>query len=408
MTRRLYYTDSYLQHFRARLLKQSEALDGWLVELDCTAFYPTSGGQPNDVGMIEGVEVYDVVEDDNGQVFHRLRQPLRQEGEVRGAIDWGRRFDHMQQHTGQHILSQAFVRTSKLNTVGFHMGPDYATIDLDTEVLTREQVSRAEELANSTVYENRPIRIRIVSPEEISSLGLRKESQREGPLRIVEVHDFDVSACGGTHVGTTSEVGGICIRGAERINRQARVSFVCGRRMIGAHRRDLDVLDSTARKLSVGYPELPQRVERQLEECKQLKKTLQEKNKQLSRFLANELYSETLIQSGFRIIRKTFENEELEFLKLLAQSLVSCGPCIALLANKSDQAQLVFATTESLSFDLRPIMEECCRFLEGKGGGSRSLVQGGGRKLSQLQTTLDWAEFQIQAQTQQPPTSEQG
>jgi alanyl-tRNA synthetase len=406
MTRRLYYTDSYLQHFRARLLGQSEASGGWRVVLDCTAFYPGSGGQPNDVGMIEGIEVYDVSEDDRGQVFHCLRQAIQQQGEVHGAIDWGRRFDHMQQHSGQHILSQAFVRTSNLNTIGFHMGPDWATIDLDTEVLTREQTNKAEDLANITIYENRPVRIRLVSPEEVSSLGLRKASQREGPLRIVEVHDFDVSACGGTHVGTTGEIGGILIRKVERINRQARVSFVCGRRIIGAHRSDLDVLDATARKFSAGYLELPQRVERQMEECKQLKKTLQEKNKQLSRFLAGKLYAEMSIQAGFRIIRKTFENEEFEFVKLLAQSLVSCGPCIALLANKSDQAQLVFATSECLSFDLRPIMGECCKILEGKGGGSHHLVQGGGKRVSHLQTALDWAESQIQAQ--QLPSSEQG
>ncbi len=402
MTQRLYYHDSYLCHFSARLLELSESSGGWIARLDRSAFYPTSGGQPHDVGSIGGVDVCNVIENELDQVLHWLKEPLRQEGEVHCAIDWTRRFDHMQQHSGQHVLSQAFIRTAKLDTVGFHMGADYATIDLATDSISPGQVRQAEDLANVIVYENRPIRIRMVLREEALSLGLRKESQREGPLRIVEVQEFDVSACGGTHVRMTGEIGGILVRKLERVNRQARVTFVSGRRAVQASRNDSDLLEAVARRFSVGIVEIPKRIEKQLEEGKQLRKALQEKNKLLARFQANELFNEALARPGLRIIKRIFEGEELEFIKLVAQSLVACGSCIALLGNRSEQAQVVFAASESLNLDLRPLMAECCKLLEGKGGGARALVQGGGKNISNLQAALDWVESQIRLQAPLP------
>ena len=248
MTQRLYYSDSYLRFFSAKLLKQAQGPEGWMVVLDQTAFYPTSGGQPHDLGKIGDIDVWNVVENEHDEIQHWLRQPLEKGREIHCMIDWARRFDHMQQHSGQHILSQAFLRAAKLETVSFHLGANYATIDLATESLSAGQLHHAEDLANIIVYENRPIRVRTVSPNEVSSLGLRKESRREGLVRIVEIQDFDLSACGGTHVRTTGEIGGIFVRKLERVNRQARVTFVCGRRTVEASRNDLELVEAVARK----------------------------------------------------------------------------------------------------------------------------------------------------------------
>jgi alanyl-tRNA synthetase len=275
------------------------------------------------------------------------------------------------------------------------MGMGYATIDLNTESASMEQVHKAEDLANSILCENRPVRSRIAAPEEVPELGLRKESHRSGPLRIVEVEDFDVSACGGTHVKSTGEVGVITVRKIERVNRQARVEFACGRRALKLHRADLESLEAIARIFSVGLHETPQRVEKQGEEVRQLRRLLQEKNKTLASLLARKFYLEAPEYRGFRLVKRLFEGEETDFVKLLAQCLVDQGPCVALLGNRSEQAQLVLAQSESLPWDMRSLVNGCCKFIEGRGGGSRTLAQAGGRNPSRLESALDWAEAQF-------------
>ena len=393
MTERLYYHDSYLRQFEARVVKLEQTVRGCEVVLDTTAFYPTSGGQPHDLGTMAGTLVQEVIERDD-EIVHCLEGSLAGD-QVRCEIDWARRFDHMQQHTGQHVLSQAFVRAAKRNTVGFHMGADYVTIDLDAEGISPQQISAAEHLANEIIYENRPIAVRIVPEAEVPALGLRKESQRIGPLRVVSVEDFDVSACGGTHVRRTGEIGSIVIRKVERVNRQARVEFVCGRRSVVSGQRDLETLSLVARQLSVGLSEVPARVEKQIQESRQLRKTLQVKNKMLAGLLAKELYAQVQEHEGRRIVKQLFEDEEMEFLKLLAQALVSQGNCVVLLGSGGPQAALLFAQSESLPGDLRRILPACCQLIEGKGGGTRTLVQAGGKNTSQLQQALDLAEQQI-------------
>ena len=393
MTERLYYHDSYLRQFEARVVKSEQTARGCDVVLDATAFYPTSGGQPHDLGIMAGARIQEVVERDD-EIVHCLSGSVA-EGRLQCEIDWARRFDHMQQHTGQHVLSQAFVRAAKRNTVGFHMGADYVTIDLDAEGISAQQVGEAEHLANTIIYDNRPIAVRIVPEGGVSTLGLRKESQRIGPLRVVSVEDFDVSACGGTHVRRTGEIGSIVIRKVERVNRQARVEFVCGRRSVVSGQRDLETLSIVARQLSVGLNEVPARVEKQIQESRQLRKILQAKNRVLASLLAKELYAQVPEQQGIRIVKQLFEDEEMEFLKLLAQALVSQGNCVVLLGSGSPQSALLFAQSDNLPGDLRQILPACCQLIEGKGGGTRTVVQAGGKHTSQLQRALDLAERQI-------------
>jgi alanyl-tRNA synthetase len=399
MTRRLYYLDSYLRQFQANVLKLSQTDTGFEIVLDQTAFYPTSGGQPHDLGCIQGRPILDVFENEKAEIIHRAEKPV-ESGELECSIDWLRRFDHMQQHTGQHILSQAFLRTCQLNTVGFHMGASYSTIDLESGNIGKDQLRQAEDLANAIVYESRPVTVRLVSPQEVPNLNLRKESQRQGPLRIVEVEDFDVSACGGTHVRMTGEIGGILIRKVERVKRQTRVEFVCGRRALESHRADLRSLDTIARKFSVGLDEAAQRVEKQIEENRQLRKALQERRETLVELLARDFYAKAQEHQGFKTVKQLFEDEEFDFVKSLAQSIVSQGRCVALLGNKSSQAELVLAQSESMRWDLRELLSECCKLIEGKGGGTANLVQGGGKNPQQLQAALDLAESRILSASQ--------
>ncbi len=228
------------------------------------------------------------------------------------------------------------------------------------------------------------------------ALGLRKESQRIGPLRVVSVEDFDVSACGGTHVRRTGEIGSIVIRKVERVNRQARVEFVCGRRSVVSGQRDLETLSLVARQLSVGLSEVPARVEKQIQESRQLRKTLQVKNKMLAGLLAKELYAQVQEQQGSRIVKQLFEDEEMEFLKLLAQALVSSGELRRIAGlGWSRRPRCYLPKAITWPGDLRQILPACCQLIEGKGGGTRTLVQAGGKNTGQLQQALDLAEQQI-------------
>src|SRR6188768_956517 len=223
MTQKLYYSDSYLKEFDAQLVDTASHEGKTALVLDRTGFYPTSGGQPFDLGTFGDVRVLDVVDGDDGRVLHVVDR-VPSATTLHGAIDWTRRFDHMQQHTGQHVLSAAFDRLFKVRTESFHMGADYSTIDLAREVSAGE-MARAEDAANGVVWEDRPIHIKFATVEEAQSLGLRKESKRDGTLRLIDVEGFDLSACGGTHVARTGAIGIIAVSATEKVRGGSRVSF---------------------------------------------------------------------------------------------------------------------------------------------------------------------------------------
>ena len=229
-TERLYYTDCYLQEFEAQVVRIEPDSKGTRVYLDRTAFYPESGGQPSDHGTLSEIELIEAV-DEGDEIAHVVKRQLRG-GKITGRIDWARRFDHMQQHTGQHILSAAFEKTGAYKTVSFHLGAEVSTIDLDSDRLGRRQVEEAEDLANQVVFENRPVRVFFQAADEANQLGLRKPTFREGDVRLVEVQGFDLSACGGTHVSQTGALGLTLIRKFERAKGLTRVEFVCGGRAL--------------------------------------------------------------------------------------------------------------------------------------------------------------------------------
>ena len=396
MTDRLYYSDSYLTEFEARVLQGEQVGKFFEVRLDRTAFYPTSGGQPHDLGSMEGHPVVEVVDGPDGTIIHRLEHRLAPT-RVRCQVHWSRRFDHMQQHTGQHILSQSFIRVASLATVGFHLSAGYSTIDLEAAEVDLDALRSAEDLANSIVYQNRSVTQQLVPPDEAATLNLRKPSQREGLLRVVSVRDFDVSACGGTHVRQAGEIGGIFINRVERVNRRTRVEFVCGGRSLHSYRRRSGDLDRIAKGLSVAPQDAPDRVEKQAQEMKTMRKRLKAKDEWLAGLLAQDLFDQAPSKEGIRMVKHQFEGEERAFLTLLAQRLLACGPCWVLLGNGGEQAQLLLARSASIPGDLRPVMKECSLMISGRGGGSPALVQGGGSDPSQLRNALDFAARRVLA-----------
>lgn len=286
MTDRLYYHDSYLTEFRARVIESSP--DFRCVYLDRTAFYPTSGGQPFDIGTLGGVRVSDVVDED-GRVAHVLEDPLS-ETEISGAIDWPRRFDHMQQHTGQHLLSAVLIDLFDAPTVSFHLGAESSNIEV-SRLLEPEQIQKAEQRANRIVYENRPVDVSFRDSSE--ELGLRKPTDREGAIRIVSIKDLDRSACGGTHVRATGEIGSLLIRRQERIRGNLRIEFLCGMRAVKRARADFEALSAIGRSFSATLDETPALVAAQLEKFQESDRARRRLSTELAQARGRELYAQT-------------------------------------------------------------------------------------------------------------------
>lgn len=396
MTDRLYYRDSFLYDFAAEVREVQDTPRPALI-LDRTAFYPTSGGQVHDTGSIaterEQIKITEVADSEDGRVVHYLEAPLKEikpGSKVRGRIDATRRRDHMQQHTGQHVLSAAFVRLFDMPTVSFHMGDDYCSIDLDTPNLTKEQVEQAERLANEIVLENRQVQIRFVTREEAGKLGLRKIPPAErDELRLVEIHEFDLSACGGTHVNQTGQIGCILLRKTERVRQGWRVEFVAGRRAVATARRDFMTLTEAAGLLSAHIYDVPQQVRKSLDEIKHLRKQREEALEELAQAQAAALLAETPETGGRRLVIRSFVDRDLNFLKLLAQKITRLGTnIVALLGTTSPQPSLVFAQSVGQPHDMGALMKDSVSKFGGRGGGSKDMAQGGLPNAEGIQAAL--------------------
>ena len=339
-TERLYYTDCYLHEFGARVVRASPDARGVRVYLDRTAFYPESGGQPSDRGTLGGLPVLDIV-DEGDEVAHILTlKPL--EEVVKGNIDWKRRFDHMQQHTGQHILSAAFEHTGGYKTVSFHLGTESATIDLDSDRVGPQQIEEAEKLANSVVFEHRPVRISFRTAADAQQLDLRKPTFREGDIRLVEVAGFDLSACGGTHVNGTGGVGIISIRKVERTKGLTRVEFVCGRRALRRARQDYAILSEAAQLLSTGMENVPEMVAKQAQDLREAGKSLQTLAENLAELEAAQLWSQAPEKGGVRVVQCVLASTEGKKAKLIAHAVAKQAGAIALVGVKRDARRAVF------------------------------------------------------------------
>jgi len=397
MTDRLYYHDSFLYDFEAKVEETAVGARPALI-LDRTAFYPTSGGQIFDIGTIsienEKLKVTEVADTEDGRVVHYLEAPVKDlppGTPVRGQIDATRRRDHMQQHSGQHVLSAAFIRLHNLHTVSFHMADDYCSIDLDTPTLTKEQIESAERLANEIILENRPVDIRFVTRDQAGELGLRKlPAADRDELRIIDIREFDLSACGGTHVRQTGQIGCILLRKVERVRQGWRVEFVAGQRAVATARRDFTALTETAALFSAQIYDVPQQARKSLDEIRSLRKQREQAQEELAAAQASALLGETPESNSCRIVIRTLSDRDMNSLKLLAQKLTRLSPrVVALLASTSPQPSLVFAQSAGQPFDMGALMKQTLAALNGRGGGSKDMAQGGVPTPDGLQSALD-------------------
>lgn len=380
MNTRLYYNDSYTTSFKARIIERFQHHGNLAVVLDQSYFYPTSGGQPHDIGTLNDLPVVNVlVRLEDNAVAHIINGEIWAD-EVTGQIDWPRRFDHMQQHTGQHILSQAFLRAAEAETVSFHLSGDYATIDLKDSGLKPAHIEKAELIANQIIWENRPVTARLVSKEEADSLPLRKIPDiDDDQLRIVEVKEFDLTACGGTHVSYTGEIGLIKIIKLERRKEVLRIEFLCGRRALVDYRQKNRIVNQLANELTTGYAEIEASVVRLRDEAKQSRRLLKQ---QLSHSLSIE--AGHLLKHGTRkgnsvIVSELFSGRDLTELKMLANQIIEHPNSIALLGSIGDSAQLIFARSEDAPGEMNQLIKQALQVLgSATGGGTAKFAQGGG------------------------------
>src|SRR5216684_624055 len=400
MTDRLYYRDSFLYNFDAEVQSVVETPRPTLI-LDRTAFYPTSGGQIHDTGWLVSPDarfrVSEVADTEDGHVVHYLEAPLKDVKpgtRLRGEIDPTRRRDHMQQHSAQHVLSAAFVHLFNMPTASFHMADDYCSIDLqiddlDTPSLGKEQIEAAERLTNEIVLENRGVDIRFVTREEAEKLGLRKLPPTErDELRLIDIRDFDLTACGGTHVSNTGQVGSVLLRKSEKVRHGYRVEFVAGQRAVSTARRDFSTLTETAALFSASIYDLPQQARKSLDEIRWLRKQREQSQDELAAAQAATLLAESPENGGRKLVVRTFRDRELSFLKLLAQKLTRQAPAIALLATESPQPALVFAQSAGQPYDMGALLKQTMAKLGGRGGGSKDLAQGGAPQSAGLADAL--------------------
>ncbi|HEY1760123.1 MAG TPA: alanyl-tRNA editing protein [Bryobacteraceae bacterium] len=373
MTERLYYSDSYLSEFRARIVSTDPA--GLRVYLDRTAFYPTSGGQPFDIGTLNGVRVVDVADED-GRVVHVLAAPVAPEElegrEIEGRVDWARRFDHMQQHTGQHLLSAVFEELFAAPTLSFHMGVESSTIDIGVPSLDLDRAASVEDRCAEIVAQARPVAVTYEDAASVS--GLRKESQRTGTLRIVSIADLDRSACGGTHVSSTAEIGAVLIRKLEKVRGNVRVEFVCGRRALLSARRDFRLLSEISRELSAPFERAPELIAAQTARLKSLEKSSQRLATELATREGRELHAATSPDAdGLR--RVTHRGPIDDAMRARAQAFTAAGSAV-FLAICEDPPSLLLAASSDSGIHAGNRLKAALGAAGGRGGGNQTLAQG--------------------------------
>jgi alanyl-tRNA synthetase len=413
---RLYYADSALTHFTATVtdIRERSRTGGaslWQIALDRSAFYPTSGGQPHDTGTLAATApsgarleapIVDVEEDDHGELWHLTAKPLLAGTQVEGRIDWARRLDHIQQHSGQHLLSALFYQELGALTVSFHLGDTVSTIDLNTESLKPEQLIHIEQLANAIVADARPLTQRVVSTADAELLlqagTLHKLPIRSGDIRLIVMAgnpaagaapdnpdhassgDLDINACGGTHVASTSQIGAVLLRGTERIRQSVRVSFLCGNRATAAARADDALLTQLGREFSVGRTDLPATLARIKAEMRATAKERQALREDLANYHASRLLVEDPPHDDLRIVRRIFPDRDADYVKLLASRLISAAPHTAALLASTQQtdspATVVVGCSQELGRNAGEMLRAALAPAGGRGGGSATLAQG--------------------------------
>lgn len=400
-TRRLYYEDSFQREFDAQVLSCEPNTPGtrptWAVVLDCTALYPTSGGQPHDIGKLDEANVIDVL-DEGDEIIHVVDRELEL-GRVHGCIDWGRRFDHMQQHTGQHLLSAMFQERYGRPTVSFHLGTEFCAIDLRGPEPDEEVLEGAERAANQIVSEDRPVTVRYGTAEEFAELGVRKQVERSGILRAIEIERADLQPCGGTHVQRTAQIGTILVRRCSKIRQDWRVEFVCGARAERVARNDFRLLQRVAKQLQCAMEDVASAAERAVGERDAHFKTLRGVLQRLAEAEAKLELQAAPATSGPHVMSRIFGQETpAEYAGHFAAELAKSSGTIALLG-RSETGELTFAQHAGAGKDMNALLKQVLEQLGGKGGGTRDFARGRLNSPSQTEQAVRLAAQTLTAQT---------
>ena len=387
-TERLFDKDPYLLEFEARLI-ESDIIEGkQRIILDRTLFYPTSGGQPCDEGEIEGVPVIDVLEEGES-VVHMLDGRIGSGKQIQGKIDWVRRIDHMQQHTGQHILSQAFVEKANAGTVGFHLGSTVSTVDLNVADIPEEVLDKVEYESNAIVIQNRHVVVRTIPFEDADQIPFRKPPKGEKDIRVVEVEGFDYSGCCGTHVRTTGELGLIKVLRWERYKGGTRIAFVCGWRALRDYQKKVGILKDIGQVMTAGEDDIAAMVLRWKDDRKAASKRIRSLLEETLESEAQRV-AETALQVGsHKLVSKVYENRDPDEVQHLVNKLIRYNDIVVFVGLKSERGYLYFGRGQSVDLDIRPFMVEACQIVEGKGGGGPSMARGSGKDTSRIEEAIE-------------------
>jgi alanyl-tRNA synthetase len=380
VTERLYYRDSFLREFDAQVLSCEPDPDAvgerWRVVLDRTAFYPSSGGQPHDTGKLGGANVVEVSDAEEGEKVVHYTSAAVDAGTVHGTIDWAQRIDHMQQHTGQHIVSAAFIELFQFPTVSFHLGREVSTIDLEARSIVPRHLEEAERRANEIIFDDRVVTVRFGTAAELAEAGIRKKVDREGILRAIEIEGFDRQPCGGTHLARTGQAGMLLLRKLERRRDAWRLEFVCGFRALATARRDFATLTQAASLLSCGLGDVPAVVTKAMEERRAQHGTVKRMEERLAELEARALLAESASsESGAKVASVVLDDATPAYVALLAAKMTAEANVVTLLGARSS-GHVVFAQTKGASADMGALLREVLDEAGGKGGGSKDVAQG--------------------------------
>ncbi|WHY62043.1 alanyl-tRNA editing protein [Cytobacillus firmus] len=388
--KKLYYENPYIKTFETELVYQAaDDKERVYAVLKETAFYPTGGGQPHDEGTLNGIKVVDV-EEAEGEIRHYLERDLEPSNTgISGKIDWNRRFDHMQQHAGQHILSAAFEELYGYKTVSFHLGKEILTIDLEISELPVGHAEEAERLANAIILENRPIEARWVSAEEASQFPLRKQLSVSEDIRLVIIPEFDYNGCGGTHPTSTGQVAGVKVLDWERQKKKIRVQFICGSRILTQLQTKHEITGNLSQLLNAPEQDLPSAASRLVENGKDLEKQLEAAKEALLAYEAKEMFT----AGKEKCISKVFEGRSIQELQKLARLIASQteNADVILINETADKLQFVCSRGADSESDMKSLSAELLQKINGKGGGNPQFAQGGGDKLMSGEDLLEYA-----------------
>ncbi|GGH77317.1 alanyl-tRNA synthetase [Pullulanibacillus pueri] len=398
MTQLLYYDDAYIQKFTAKIIQNGQDDKGYYSMLDQTAFYPTGGGQPFDTGLLNGIPVINV-EKINGEIRHYTSVPLQAlEGtEVEGVVDWERRFDHMQQHAGQHLLSAIFADHYGFKTVSFHLGRESSTIDIDTESLSEETVHKVEEMVQTIIYQHRPITTVWPEGDSWQQYPLRKPPTVNEAIRLVIIEGIDYNACGGTHPSTTGEIGPLKVLSWERQKHQTRVTFVCGWRAVQALDEKHTITQRLSQTLSSQEHDLPEAVEQLLVKQKELEKTIEDQEQLLLTYEVKERLAEATNHDGHRLVTLTLNDRPVKTCQKLVTALTDTDPhaIVLMVVQNKDRLHVIAARGTEPHYNMNQLIQPSLSLINGKGGGKPERAQGGGEAvvtpeyvLKQLMTQL--------------------